>query len=206
MQFPSTPFFLPLVGRVSNNKRWQILSNDYSIFVPIPIFCSREESLVESFACVFCLQEIGTVVGRKWLEDETPRGYLKPIQWHAVLPYIYIYIQFRRFVRLVSPRINVWGARGEEERKKRRDPGEKRDARIVADPLLHRSQKRGSVVGLANVGYRLLESRVIPTRKDSSSCPTRDPSCSWTDVTALVSRSILSLSFDPITCAACPPS
>ena len=30
---------------------------------------------------------------------------------------VYIYIQFRRFVRLVSPRINVWGARGEEERK-----------------------------------------------------------------------------------------
>lgn len=128
MQFPSTPFFLPLVGRVSNNKRWQILSNDYSIFVPIPIFCSREESLVESFARVFCLQEIGTVVGRKWLEDETPRGYLKPIQWHAVLPYIYIFSFAVSLGWLV--RVSMCGER-EEKRSERKDETRAKNEMLV---------------------------------------------------------------------------
>lgn len=43
---------------------------------------------------------------------------------------------------------------GKKEKKEKTRSGRKRDARIVADPLLHRSQKRGSRPG--HVGYRLL--------------------------------------------------
>lgn len=52
-----------------------------------------------------------------------------------------LYIQSRRFVGLATCHVSVYTS--EEEHRSEFRSGRKRDAYIVADPLLHPSQKRG---------------------------------------------------------------
>lgn len=123
MQFPSTPFFLPLVGRVSNNKRWQIFSNDYSIFVPIPIFLfERRKS-----RWIFCTRFLPSrdrngrrpeMVGRR-----NPPGIFKTdTMARRITVYIYIFSFAVSLGWLV--RVSMCGER-EEKRKEKTRPGRK---------------------------------------------------------------------------------